>query len=85
MIELALIFITTAFDAIRDGQSQRKPGIGWWTWHVPKWLAFYPVQIYLCWKIYADIKIVGLLFLTMLNWMLWNFIYEKVRKFTNEI
>lgn len=36
----AIVFVVACSDALRDRWVSRQ--VGWWQWHIIKWLAFYP-------------------------------------------
>jgi hypothetical protein len=39
-IAAAIVFFVACSDALRDRWVSRQ--VGWWQWHIAKWLAFYP-------------------------------------------
>ena len=48
------IFISVVFDAIRDSGVERKSGVGWWQWHISKWIAFYSPLVLLSYFYFVD-------------------------------
>ena len=66
IIILAVIVITVFFDALRDGWYGR---IGWWKWHIVKWIAFYTPIIYILWVNFAWYWILAM---AIPAWLLWR-------------
>jgi hypothetical protein len=70
------IAIITVCDAARDAWlHSRKPGVGWWEWHIVKWVAFYIPLVWLC-MVYLPLW--WTLLLALLCYGLWNLVYNKL-------
>ena len=83
-IELILILvvmvIVTVFDAVRDAWVVRKDGIGWWHWHVVKWVAMYCPFVLLTYfyfsKCHFDLlEIVVFWVVCLVCWVVWKVVY----------
>lgn len=88
MIELTILFIVNVFDAFRDGQSTRKQGVGWWQWHIPKWICFFAAQGYVSYRFLDRYQFTTeiLLFFSLVVisfWIVWKYVYQKVRTYWN--
>ncbi|MBN1560413.1 hypothetical protein JW998_09195 [candidate division KSB1 bacterium] len=73
-----IVVIVTASDALRDRWVSRQ--VGWWQWHIVKWIAFYPPVIaltirYIPWPYWIP--------LTAVCWILWRVIYRFNMKSVN--
>jgi len=60
----------SSFDALRDvGRGQ----FGYWTWHICKWLSFYPPLLYIWWrKVFSYRPKLGIVVI-VLCWIAWTF------------
>ena len=66
-----IVVVVTASDAFRDRWVSRQ--VGWWQWHIVKWIAFYPPLAvltirYIPWAYWAP--------LVAVCWILWRVIYR---------
>lgn len=77
MIEFVVLMLATITDALRDRWINRREDIGWWRWHIVKWLNFFSLAGYVFFR--ADFSpCLGFLFI-FFCWVLWNVIYWRGR------
>lgn len=71
-----LIALVTICDAMRDAWvSGRRRDIGWWEWHIVKWIAFYAPLVVLC---VTFLETWQMLALAILCYGLWELTYRKL-------
>ena len=68
---VAVILLSTAANALHDRWITRN--VGWWQWHIVKWIMFFPPLVYiavyfLSWQWWLPLAIV--------SWILWRIIYK---------
>ena len=73
-----VILVTTIADAYTDRSVDRK--VGWWEWHIPKWIRLYAPMVPLTYWWYSLVGInvlsvvYGVMF-TIVCWVLWKVVY----------
>ncbi|MBN1465995.1 hypothetical protein JXA02_09550 [candidate division KSB1 bacterium] len=66
-----IVVIVTASDALRDRWVVRQ--VGWWQWHIVKWIAFYPPLVVLTVRYIPWIYWIPLV---AVCWILWRVLYR---------
>ena len=72
ILALAVVILSTAMNALHDKWITRN--VGWWQWHIVKWLMFFPPLIFITlhfidWRLWIPLVVVC--------WVLWRSIYTS--------
>lgn len=79
LIALLILLIIPPLDAARDAWlDARHTHVSWWTWHLVKWMAFYPPLFALGFAYFVWQEMAFLAFIGLVSWRL-TYVYLKNR------
>ena len=75
-ISMIFIVLLSCLDGMRDGMIKRREDVGWWQYHLIKWMSFYPPLV-LIWcltlsRTGGHHAIISTLMLMVLSWIAWQ-------------